>query len=402
MEEAEAMKACWYYHGWLPRWEVESLLLNEGEWLVLEEDPDGIPSPIFAVRAKGIAQVVYIRVYLGTEGRLYVEDSQDFANLSNLVGFYVGMRRELVKGSGAVLQRPVWLREWSILPEEVEKWKGDGSDELGKGCFGSVKRGILARLGGVGEEEVALKECQVSGATERSAFFQESLYHLQAAKASPNVAKLLGVVTMGGGCLRSLMEFLPLGDLGSYLKKAEGRDTDDSRLLSLALDVCMALEAMGSLRMLHLDVAARNCLLKEDEGGLRALLSDFGLARVGEVYLIQGGDYVSKRWAAPETMRVSPPPEATAKSDVWSFGVLLWELWARASLPYPDLADTQGLLVRLYEGYRMEPPKHFPSSQSLRSLLRSTWAEDPSKRPTFTQIKLILSDIIKDTATTNA
>ena len=387
MKVEEGMSGAWYFHGWLPRWEVERALTRDGDFLALEEQMAGVPVTVVAVRRA--QTVLYFRMRLGMDGQMHSEAGRGFDCLATLVAFYQKEKRALVEGSGAVPRRPVGLLPWQVLPEELRPPDG-AVVRLGQGCFGDVNKATLVPASRPSARRpVAVKECQTADPAQRQAFFKEAHLHLRACKGCPFIVEMVGLCGLSGS-LRAVLELLPLGDLATWLKK-EGKTTEDAVLLGLARDLALALAHLSQLGIIHLDIAARNCLLKASP--LRLLLGDFGLARLANVYQIQEGDFISKRWAAPETLK-SPGGMASRASDVWSWGVVLWELWSAASVPYPELEDTQALPLRLADGYRMALPKHFPASPALRALLSSCWALQPSARPSPAHLVQELSNII--------
>lgn len=385
---ADVMSGALYFHGFLPRNEVEKLLQKDGDFLALEEERDETPLTVVAV--KRAQTVLYFRIRLGVDGRMYSEADNGFDCLQSLLSFYHSGKKPLVAGSGAIPKRPVALRPWHILPSEILL----GPVELGKGCFGSVRKAQLVLKGSTAPKDVAVKECQSTATKDRLAFFREGMIHHKASTGCPTVVELVGISSLTKP-LQSVLEFLPLGDLAAYLKTEAGHQLGEWQLLKIGLDLALAMAHISKLGIIHLDLAARNALLKgQPPKGLRGMLADFGLAREASAYAIQPGDYISQRWAAPETLQANNP-SATTKSDVWSFGVLLWELFAHASVPYPELADTQGLLVSLEDGQRMVLPRHFPQSTQLRKLVDSTWKISPQDRPSFAEITLTLSNVLK-------
>ena len=388
MGEGEVMAGVWYFHGYQPREAVSRLLRRAGDWLAYEEVKDEVPLSVIAVR-RPAAGLAFIRLRLGVNGKMYAEKEAGFDCLESLIHHYTKDRTPILRGQpGTELLRPIRLEPWHIFPSELIA----DSDQklLGNGCFGQVLKLKLLREGSPGlPVPVAVKECLSTAPKDREAFFREAMMTLRA--QSPFVVAMYGLCTLQTP-IRMILEFLPLGDLNSFLKSHHGSSRRSTlwQLSKWAIDTASALAHCASLGLIHLDVATRNCLLKPDlppESGLRALLADFGLTRDGPTYDIQDGDPISHRWAAPETLR-SPGAIATSASDVWAWGVLLWELFSDGSTPYPDLENCQGLLVRLEDGHRMRPPKHLP--EALQPLLRSCWELQPPARPTFNAILPVL------------
>ncbi|VDK23384.1 unnamed protein product [Taenia asiatica] len=291
--------------------------------------------------------------------------------------------------------------------------------KLGHGEFGEV---IKAKIG---DREVAVKRYKASAKRQLiyEACIMSELRH-------DNLLELLGVteepdeddaaVTDGELCMTFCLvtEFSPLGSLLSYLRSRGRALLGPATLLSFATDVARGLAYMEAHSYLHCDVAARNVLLFSPANHSFypvAKLGDFGLAfrlqpsppssaasptsayRVTGVVDLDNGKRsttppltgtqrmanitrIPIKWTAPESIRTRI---FTHKSDVWSFGVMLWELYSYGRLPYPRLMTSQ-VLAHLEAGERMEAPQDCP--KEIYSLMLETWASEPRDRPSFVQI----------------
>lgn len=162
--------------------------------------------------------------------------------------------------------------------------------------------------------------------------------------------------------------------------QVDGTSDDDlltaMDLLCFAWQITRGMSFLASKGFVHRDLAARNILLGEDRV---VKISDFGLMRhtQDDVYQLRKGKRLPVKWTAPEALYNS---QYTTKSDVWSFGVVLWELSTMGGNPYPGISNKE-LYKLLKTGYRMEKPDM--CSDELFQLLLECWNEDPSARPTF-------------------
>ncbi|XP_038061584.1 tyrosine-protein kinase receptor Tie-1-like [Patiria miniata] len=138
----------------------------------------------------------------------------------------------------------------------------------------------------------------------------------------------------------------------------------------------------GTLLVIHRDLAARNILLSE---GLAAKVSDFGLSRGEDIYVQTSKRRVPVRWLAIESIRYK---RYTTKSDVWSFGILLWEITTIGGTPYPT-TKSESLARKLKRGYRMPKPSNCDDKSY--ALMRKCWEEDPNNRPSFSELVSTLS-----------
>ena len=195
-----------------------------------------------------------------------------------------------------------------------------------------------------------------------------------------NVVKLVGVVTVGAPLL-VVMEFCSIGSLDAYLRVI---DTTDKKKVQIAVDCATGMAYLASRKFIHRDLAARNIFLDSDA---RAKIGDFGMSReaVGRDYYLSKGGQLPIRWTAPECLEEHKFSE---QSDVWSFGILLYELWTRAELPYKGWLNEK-VWVQVLGGYRLESPTDCPTE--VYWLMMSCW-KDAGSRPTFATLAEALGD----------
>lgn len=267
---------------------------------------------------------------------------------------------------------------------------------LGEGCFGQVVR---ADAYGINKDQleqpttVAVKMLKDDATDKDLADLISEMELMKVMDKHKNIINLLGVCTQDGP-LYVLVEYASKGSLREYLRarRPPGMDyTFDvtkvpeeqltfKDLLSCAYQVARGMEYLASKRCIHRDLAARNVLVTEDNV---MKIADFGLAR--GVHQI---DYYKKttngrlpvKWMAPEALfdRVY-----THQSDVWSFGVLMWEIFTLGGSPYPGI-PVEELFKLLKEGHRMDKPSN--CTHELYMLMRECWHAVPTQRPTFKQL----------------
>ncbi|XP_073965486.1 PDGF- and VEGF-receptor related isoform X3 [Choristoneura fumiferana] len=161
-------------------------------------------------------------------------------------------------------------------------------------------------------------------------------------------------------------------------------------LLAWAFQIARGMEYLASRKILHGDLAARNILLAEDNV---VKICDFGLARSiykNDEYQKKENSPLPVKWLALECMtdRIF-----STQSDVWSFGIVLWELFSLAKTPYPEISP-QNLLPRLLEGHRLDKPKY--ADDRLYKVMRSCWEQRPGKRPTFSELQETIGSFLED------
>uniref|UniRef100_A0A671YK03 Fibroblast growth factor receptor n=1 Tax=Sparus aurata TaxID=8175 RepID=A0A671YK03_SPAAU len=267
---------------------------------------------------------------------------------------------------------------------------------LGEGCFGQV---VMGEALGLDKEKpnritkVAVKMLK-SDATEKD--LSDLISEMEMMKIigkHKNIINLLGACTQDGP-LYVIVEYASKGNLREYLRArrppgmeycynpdqvpVENMSIKD--LVSCAYQVARGMEYLSSKKCIHRDLAARNVLVTEDSV---MKIADFGLAR--DIHHI---DYYKKttngrlpvKWMAPEALfdRIY-----THQSDVWSFGVLLWEIFTLGGSPYPGV-PVEELFKLLKEGHRMDKPS--TCTHELYMMMRDCWHAVPSHRPTFKQL----------------
>ncbi|XP_044293241.1 fibroblast growth factor receptor 1 isoform X4 [Varanus komodoensis] len=279
---------------------------------------------------------------------------------------------------------------------------------LGEGCFGQV---VLAEAIGLDKDKpnrvtkVAVKMLK-SDATEKD--LSDLISEMEMMKMigkHKNIINLLGACTQDGP-LYVIVEYASKGNLREYLqaRRPPGMEycynpthipeeqLSFKDLVSCAYQVARGMEYLASKKCIHRDLAARNVLVTEDSV---MKIADFGLAR--DIHHI---DYYKKttngrlpvKWMAPEALfdRIY-----THQSDVWSFGVLLWEIFTLGGSPYPGV-PVEELFKLLKEGHRMDKPSNCTSE--LYMMMRDCWHAVPSQRPTFKQLVEDLDRIVAMTS----
>ncbi|XP_070563379.1 uncharacterized protein [Ptychodera flava] len=254
-------------------------------------------------------------------------------------------------------------------------------NHLGQGQFSNVHRARLT-LSRDNVTPVAVKILKDD--IEYRPTFDQEIQLLQRLQDHANVIKLIGVVSEPSYCC-TITELMRQ-DLLIYLKKSKSEDSKltvkqlDRSLVTFALHVARALEYLNHQQVVHRDIAARNILISFDDV---AKIADFGLSR--DVYQKgqyqrhpMGGMLVPVRWMAPEALS---PGVYSHKSDIWSYGVLLWEMATRGDIPYPEFQSLEpAFLAReLTTGHRMLKPRH--CTEDMYGLMRHCWKKDPEERP---------------------
>ncbi|KHN84588.1 Tyrosine-protein kinase [Toxocara canis] len=364
-----------YYHGIIDNDEIEELLNRNGDFLICILEGDSQSRIIWTVRSEGRPKFVAI----GRKGEKFQIAGKSFDQIPDMVKHYMTTREPIHPGSKIVVKRPIPHKEWLISHDRVRL-----EDEIGKGAFGKVYKGTLQ----VGHDfqTVAVKT-YAGHAKDRSktaSFLQEA--RTMREYKHENVLQMLGIACQKEP-LMIVLEFCGGGSLLKHLRKQGAR-------LGIPIRYRFSKEASAGLRYLeemkciHRDVAARNCLLTENT--LTVKISDFGLS-IKRQRMVEAEDEIvlPTKWLAPEVIRKR---QFTSKTDVWSFGVLLYEIFTDGSEPYPGLSNAE-VREKLTNGsnFRMQLPLEIPPG--ITRLIDSCWMEEPSKRPTFKDINKTLTKI---------
>lgn len=164
-----------------------------------------------------------------------------------------------------------------------------------------------------------------------------------------------------------------------------------SDLISFSYQISQAMDFLSSRKCVHRDLAARNVLVCE---GKLVKICDFGLARdllKDQDYVARGNSFLPLKWMSPESIFQNI---YNSQSDVWSYGVLLWEIFSLGCSPYPDLPMTQEFYSALKRGHRMNRPEH--ASLDMYNLMRRCWEEQPQARPTFSSLVVAMGNMLSD------
>ncbi|XP_055678063.1 fibroblast growth factor receptor homolog 1-like isoform X2 [Lutzomyia longipalpis] len=285
---------------------------------------------------------------------------------------------------------------------------------LGEGAFGRV---VMAEANGLVKNGfasvVAVKMVKEGHTDSDMASLVHEMEVMKMIGKHINIINLLGCCSQGGP-LYVIVEYAPHGNLKDFLKKNRPRSEFDipfiakteeeeydpdkknltqKHLISFAFQIARGMEYLASRRCIHRDLAARNVLVSDD---YVMKIADFGLARD-----IQDTDYYRKatngrlpiKWMAPESLT---DKFYDTKSDVWSYGILLWEIMSFGEQPYPSIYSADDLNIFLRCDHRLEKPKR--CSNNIYMLMRQCWQFNPQDRPNFSQLVVDLDKILSATA----
>uniref|UniRef100_A0A8C6S8J0 Tyrosine-protein kinase n=1 Tax=Neogobius melanostomus TaxID=47308 RepID=A0A8C6S8J0_9GOBI len=371
LERAESFaKQAWYF-GTMNRFEAQENLMSpdndNGAFLIRESDRDTVG---YVLSVKSSTRVKHFKVMKDDSEQFHIEPSPHFSTLLDMVEHYSNYSLSGVGRLGKPCKRkkpePTDLNhlikdEWELPKEEFSL-----EEELGSGCFADVYRGRWKS-----NINVAIKIIKNS-----------ELNHQEFVREVEMLKRLRHrhLISLFAVCTESppyyiVMELMEKGSLLQFLRGPEGQHQDIVSLVDMGAQVADGMSYLEENNCIHRDLAARNVLVGE---GYICKVADFGLGRI-----IKGPFYVSEdkkipyKWTAPEAISQGM---FSSKSDVWSFGVLLYEIMTFGGNPYP------GQRVGSGEGWIPHAPSP-KCPEFLYNIMMECWSAEPENRPTFKSLK---------------
>ncbi|XP_037001502.2 tyrosine-protein kinase ABL2 isoform X6 [Artibeus jamaicensis] len=375
-----------WYHGPVSRSAAEYLLssLINGSFLVRESESS--PGQLsISLRYEG--RVYHYRINTTTDGKVYVTTESRFSTLAELVHHHSTVADGLVTTLHYPAPKCNKPTVYGVSPIH-DKWEMERTDitmkhKLGGGQYGEVYVGVWKKY----SLTVAVKTLK-EDTMEVEEFLKEAAVMKEI--KHPNLVQLLGVCTLEPP-FYIVTEYMPYGNLLDYLRECSREEVTAVVLLYMATQISSAMEYLEKKNFIHRDLAARNCLVGENHV---VKVADFGLSRLmtGDTYTAHAGAKFPIKWTAPESLAYNT---FSIKSDVWAFGVLLWEIATYGMSPYPgiDLSQVYDLLEK---GYRMEQPEGCPPK--VYELMRACWKWSPADRPSFAETHQAFETMFHDSS----
>jgi len=373
----------WFF-GKIKREVAEDLLKPRDVGLFLVRESTNYPGDytLCVVSPEG-GKIEHYRV-ISRKNKLTVDEEEFFDNLVDLVKHYEKDADGLCTRLKIPKTKPKDLNISSqvfVQSFEKEGWLVNSKDiscqdQIGSGEFGVVSKGeYQGRLVAIKKLKDDSKAAQTFLA---EASVMTTLHH-------KNLVDLIGIY-FENNALNMVTEFCKNGALVDYLRSRGRAVITKDKQIGFACDICNGMQYLEEKKIVHRDLAARNVLLAED---LTAKVADFGLARDVALEMEKGKFPV--KWTAPEAIQDNA---FSTKSDIWSFGVLLWEIFSYGRNPYPRVPLNE-VLQKVNKGYRMEIPEG--CSQNIYQLMKDCWELKPERRPTFRTLARELADPDRET-----
>ncbi|XP_046665405.1 tyrosine-protein kinase Btk29A isoform X1 [Homalodisca vitripennis] len=365
-------------------WYVGDMSRQRAESLLKQEDKEGC----FVVRnssTKGLytlslytkvphPHVKHYHIKQNSRGDFFLSEKHCCATIPDLVNYHrhnSGGLASRLKTSPC--DRPVPATaglshdKWEIDPAELMLL-----EELGSGQFGVVRRGKWR-----GSIDTAVKMMK-EGTMSEDDFIEEA--KVMTKLQHQNLVQLYGVCSKHRP-IYIVTEYMRHGSLLNYLRRHETTlGSNVGLLLDMCIQVCKGMAYLERHNYIHRDLAARNCLVGSENV---VKVADFGLARyvLDDQYTSSGGTKFPIKWAPPEVLNYT---RFSSKSDVWAYGVLMWEVFTCGKMPYGRLKNTE-VVDRVQRGIILERPK--ACFKEVYEIMRQCWCHNPEDRPSFRSLK---------------
>ncbi|XP_069374981.1 tyrosine-protein kinase TXK [Paralichthys olivaceus] len=367
------------------RWYCKNITRTEAEQLLRQEDKEGG----FVVRESSQKGVYTVSVYTKTfsvggdirhyqikisdTGQFFLAEKHTFSSIPDVIHYHEHNAAGLVTR----LRYAVGLMDRCVPATSgfsSEKWEIDPCEltfmkELGSGQFGLVRLGKWRA-----QHKVAIKAIR-EGAMLEEDFIEEAKVMMRL--CHPKLVQLYGV------CLQQrplliVAEFMENGCLLNFLRQRGGA-LKEAWLVSMCQDVCEGMDYLEAQSFIHRDLAARNCLVNEHNV---VKVSDFGMTRyvLDNQYTSSSGSKFPVKWSPPEVLHFN---KYSSKSDVWSFGVVMWEIYSGGCTPFENRSNSE-VVNDITRGIRLYRPHR--ASQPLYAIMYRCWHEKPVGRPTFSEL----------------
>ncbi|XP_010783250.1 protein-tyrosine kinase 6-like [Notothenia coriiceps] len=376
LDRADSLQTQPWFFGTMNRIEAQSHLMgtgnDSGAFLIRHSEKDHVG---YVLSVKASVRVKHFKVHTANETNFYIEHNLQVTSLIDLVEHYCAneLNNTGTLGNPCKRKKPPTtdLSHFTVDEWELPKDEFTLLEMLGSGYFADVYRGCWKN-----HINVAIKILKSDSELNHREFQREvqilkSLRHRH-------------LISLFATCTAStpyyiITELMEKGSLLDLLRGPEGRNQDIAALVDMGAQVADGMSYLEQNNSIHRDLAARNVLVGED---YICKVADFGLARViKEPFYITEDKKIPYKWSAPEAISHG---KFSNKSDVWSFGVLLYEIMTHGGTPYPAFSN-QEVFEQVSNGYRMSAPSNCPNS--LYEIMLQCWSFEPDDRPDFKTVK---------------
>ncbi|XP_056155977.1 tyrosine-protein kinase Tec [Lampris incognitus] len=367
----------WYCKN-VTRTEAEQLLRTEdreGGFVVRDSSRPGVYTVSLYTKTPGISGGIsrHYQIKHTDSGQFFLAEKHTFSTIPEVIKYHEHNAAGLITrlrypigptGCCAPATAGFSSEQWEINPSELTFMK-----ELGCGQFGHVRLGKWRT-----HHKVAIKAIK-EGAMYEEDFIEEAKVMMRL--CHPKLVQLYGVCTRQQPLL-IITEFMENGCLLNFLRK-RSRALKDEWLLSMCQHVCEGMEYLEKHKFIHRDLAARNCLVNEQNV---VKVCDFGMTRyvLDNQYTSSSGAKFPVKWSPPEVLHYN---KYSSKSDIWSYGVLMWEIFSEGCVPFESLTNGE-VVSQVMRGVRLYRPHR--ASRPAYCLMYKCWHEEPHGRPSFSEL----------------
>nr|XP_023683400.1 tyrosine-protein kinase Tec [Paramormyrops kingsleyae] len=367
---------------------------KEGSFLVRDSSNSGTYKYTLSLYTKSAGEGsssirhYHIKEVDSTPRQYYLAEKYHFSSIPKLIEYHQHNAAGLVsrlrypvgkEGKSAPTTAGFSYEKWEINPSELTFMK-----ELGSGQYGVVRLGKWRA-----QHKVAIKTIR-PGAMLEEDFIEEARVMMKLSHL--NLVQLYGVCTQQKP-MYIVTEFMELGCLLNYIRQRRGSFSTEM-LLSICQDVNEGMVYLEQNSFIHRDLAARNCLVND---ALEVKVSDFGMARyvLDDQYTSSSGVKFPVKWSPPEVFNFC---RYSSKSDVWSFGVLMWEVFTEGKMPFEQNQNHE-VVMMVMQGHRLYKPKK--ATTCIYNIMQLCWKEKVEERPSFSHILAMIKDALEGDAATS-
>ncbi|KAM4691491.1 tyrosine-protein kinase Srms [Rhinophrynus dorsalis] len=362
-----AMQEPWYLEV-ASRYEAERLLLSppntHGSFLVRPSDSN---TGLYSLSVRSEDKVTHFRIQKNSKGQFYLQSGHSFQTIQELINFH--------KINWKMIKCPLLQPCVQQVIQQGDSWERPREEfrlirKLGEGFFGEVWEGTWNN-----KERVAIKTFK-----QENIIMSDLEKEIDALKVlcHRNLIQLLAICSIGEP-VYIVTELMTKGNLQCYLSGLEGKRLKSAEFMHIICQVADGMAYLENKHVIHRDLAARNILVGEN---LICKIADFGLARLlkDDLYSPENNKCIPIKWTAPEALSYR---KFSSKSDVWSFGILIYEVYTFGQQPYKGMNNKE-VLDNVIKGYRLPAPQL--CSQDMYSLMLQCWKDKAQERPSFQEL----------------